>query len=88
MSKASSVVNPAERRRILWRFLLEAVIYAVLVGGYALAVFHYLGAWLKDLYDHHLHWYAGVALLLIVGQGVVLELVTNFIFRLVRKNTQ
>jgi hypothetical protein len=65
-------------------FLIELVIYAVLVVGYFFLVLHFLGPSLYQLEQHHRYTYAGVAILLIIGQAVVLEAVTTLLLRLLR----
>ena len=68
-------------------FAVEVGIYAVLVTVYFFAVLHYLGAWLSDIYTHERLWYAIVALLLIAGQGIALEMVTTWLLKqLARKH--
>ena len=64
-------------------FLIELLAYAVLVGVYVLFVIGLLNAWLHGLYDHNKTLYAFIALLLIIGQGVVLEMVTTLLFKLI-----
>ncbi|HMJ05621.1 MAG TPA: hypothetical protein VK474_05135 [Chthoniobacterales bacterium] len=64
--------------------LIELPIYAFLVFGYFLLVLHFLGDWLRDLHQHHNTIYAGVAIVLIITQAVVLESVTTQILRLFR----
>jgi hypothetical protein len=59
-------------------------VYAVLVTCYFFLVLHLLGNWLYHLENQHRYIYAGVALLLIVGQAVVLDAVTTLLFRLLR----
>ena len=71
-------------RRTLRAFALELVIYAALVTGYFFAVLHLLGGWLVQLEIHHIRVYAVVAILLIIGQAVVLEWVTTGLLRLLR----
>ena len=85
MITTPAVTTPSDRRRILRAFIVETAIYSALVSGYALIALHYCGQWMKDLYDHHLYWYAVVALGIMIGQGLMLELVTTFIFRLLRR---
>ncbi|MGI9113779.1 MAG: hypothetical protein DLM52_05325 [Chthoniobacterales bacterium] len=79
---------PAARKnqmqRTLRAFALELVIYAALVTGYFFAVLHFLGGWLVDLETQHIRVYAIVAILLIIGQAVVLEAVTSGLMRLLR----
>jgi len=69
-------------------FLIELAIYAVLVVGYFFLVLHFLGAWLHQLEINHRYTYAGLAILLIIGQAVVLESVTTFLLRMLRGRTE
>jgi hypothetical protein len=68
-------------------FLLECAIYSVLVVAYFFLVLHFLGGWLKDLFDHRRWVYAFVALGLMLGQAVVLEMVTSLLLRFTRSRT-
>ena len=65
-------------------FAIELAIYAVLVIGYFFLVLHLLGDWLYHLETQHRYLYAVVALLLIGGQAVALDAVTELLFRLLR----
>ena len=65
-------------------FAVELVIYSVLVTAYFFLVLHLLGEWLYRLEAQHRYTYAGVAILLIAGQAVVLDTVTTLLFRLPR----
>jgi hypothetical protein len=69
-------------------FLIELAVYAILVVAYFFLVLHFLGGWLHQLETHHLYTYAGVAILLIIGQAVVLESVTTFLLRLLRGRSE
>jgi hypothetical protein len=73
-----------EAARTFRAFAIELAIYALLVTGYFFLVLHLLGAWLYGLEVHHRYTYAGVAILLIVGQAVLLESLTTFLIRLIR----
>ncbi len=64
-------------------FLIELVLYAILVIGYFFLVLHFLGPWLYHLATQHRYTYAGVAILLIIGQAVVLENLTTLLLRLI-----
>jgi hypothetical protein len=68
--------------KTLRAFLIELVLYAILVVGYFFLVLHFLGGWLYQLELHHRTTYAGVSILLIIGQAVVLESLTTFLMRL------
>jgi cbb3-type cytochrome oxidase subunit 3 len=65
-------------------FAVELVIYALLVTVYFFLVLNLLGNWLYRLEAQHRYTYAGVAILLIAGQAVVLDTVTTLLFRLLR----
>ena len=77
-----------ETAKTLRAFLIELVVYAFLVVGYFFLVLHFLGDWLYQLEIHYRYTYAGVALLLIIGQAVVLESVTTFLLRIIRGRTE
>jgi hypothetical protein len=66
-------------------FATELVIYAVLVTVYFFLVLHLLGDWLYRLDIQHRVSYAVVALLLIIGQAVVLDGLTTVLFRFLRR---
>jgi len=68
-------------------FLFELIVYAGLVVAYVFLVIGLLGGWLAGLYAHNKVGYAFAALLLIIGQGVVLEMVTTILLKLIRRRT-
>ena len=69
-------------------FVLELFIYTLLVIGYVLLVLNYMSGWLKNLYDQSKTRYAIICLLLIIGQGIVLEMVTSVLLRFIRTKTE
>lgn len=73
-----------ETGKTLRAFAIELAVYALLVLVYFLLVLNLLGGWLYQLEGQHRYIYAGVALLLIVAQAVVLDGVTTLLFRLLR----
>ena len=77
-----------ETAKTLRAFLIELVIYAVLVVGYFFLVLHFLGESLRQLEVQHRYTYAGVAILLIIGQAVLLESVTTFLLRMLRGRSE
>ena len=77
-----------ETATTLRAFLIELAIYAVLVIAYFFLVLHFLGGWLYQLETHHRYGYAGVALLLIIGQAVALEGLTTFLLRLIKGRSE
>ena len=78
----------ADTARTLRAFLIELAVYAVLVIAYFFLVLHFLGGWLADLAHQHRYIYAVTAILLIIGQAVLLENVTTFLLRLLRGRTE
>jgi len=73
-----------ETAKTVRAFLIELVIYAVLVVGYFFLVLHFLGESLHSLEQHHRYAYAGTAILLMIGQAVLLQNVTTILLRLIR----
>lgn len=70
-------------KTIVRNFVVEMLIYALLVVGYFWLVLRLLANPLKTLFAENLTLYAIVVLVLIVAQGVVLEAITSFIIGLV-----
>jgi hypothetical protein len=77
-----------EAIRTIRAFAIELVIYALLVVVYFFLVLHFLGQWLYELEIHYRYLYAGLAILLIVGQAVLLESLTTFLIRLIRGRSE
>ncbi len=77
-----------ETVKIFRAFLIELAIYAVLVVAYFFLVLHFLGYALQQLETHHRYTYGAVAILLIVGQAVILENVTTFLLRMLRGRSE
>jgi hypothetical protein len=78
----------SDTAKTLRAFLIELAIYALLVVAYFFLVLHFLGGWLQQLEIHHRNTYGGVAILLIIGQAVVLENVTTLLLRLLRGRSE
>ena len=72
----------------LWSFLVEFVVYALLVAGYYFVVLRCLGGWLSGLFANDRRLYAWVALGFIIGQGVALDAVTGLLLAWVRQRTE
>jgi hypothetical protein len=66
-------------RTLIINFIIELVIYGILVVAYFFLVLRYLRIFLTDLYQNNLIAYAIIGLILIVVQAVVLEAVTSFL---------
>jgi hypothetical protein len=77
-----------ETARTLRAFLIELVIYAILVVGYFFLVLHFLGETLHQLETRHRYTYGVVAILLIIGQAVILENVTTLLLRVIRGRSE
>ena len=77
-----------ETAKALRAFAIELVIYAFLVVAYFFLVLHLLGGWLYQLEVHDRYLYAGLAILLIIGQAVLLESVITFLIRLIRGRSE
>ena len=75
-------------QKYLRSLLLELAVYTALVIVYFFAVLHFLGEQLKHIFDTNKLIYAVVALLLIIGQGVVLEMITTKLLKLMRSRSE
>jgi hypothetical protein len=65
--------------RILRNLFIELIVYGSLVVVYAAVVLKFLNQPLANLFGDNLTLYAVAALLLVVGQGVLLEELTSFL---------
>jgi hypothetical protein len=77
-----------EKAKTLRAFLVELLVYGIFVTAYFFLVLHYLAGWLQDLHLNHVKVYAGVTLVLIIGQAVLLESVTTWLLRLLRGRSE
>ena len=66
-------------------FLIELPVYAALVVIYFLLVLHFLGGWLGRLFAQHHVVYAVTALLLLIGQALLLDAITSLLLALFRR---
>lgn len=73
-----------QAQRSFKTFVIEVAVYAALVILYFSFVLKFLGAWVERIYETDRHFYAALALGLIVIQGVVLEAVTSALLAFVR----
>jgi hypothetical protein len=78
----------ADTRKTLYSFVGELTVYALLVVAYFFLVLHFLGGWLSRLDQQNVKLYALASIGLIIGQAVVLESLTTFIFRLFRGRSE
>ncbi len=75
-------------RNWLTSFLIEALVYALLVVGYYLLVLHLMADWLFHLFKTSITKYTALALVLIIAQGVLLEFATRFILGWIRSHRE
>jgi len=73
------VARPKDIGRIIRYAVLELLIYVVLVMGFAAASYRFLVKPLDTFFRSNLTLYAVIALLLMVGQGMLLEALTAFL---------
>lgn len=77
------------KTKLFRTLLLEVAVYSVLVAVYFFLVLHFIGHWLLQLFAMpHKFLYATVALLLMVSQGILLEVTTTFLLRYIRGKTE
>jgi uncharacterized membrane protein len=68
-----------------WKsFAIELLLYSVLIVGYFFCAMHYMAGWFKELYDQDRKLFAVMALVVMIGQTVGLEIVCGFLIWLVR----
>ncbi len=73
-----------ETRRTVVAFLVELVIYSILVVAYFFLVLHLLGPSLAHVDRKNILLYAFLSVALILGQAILLDWLTNFLLRLLR----
>jgi len=67
------------RKRVFVRFLVELVVYAVLLIAYFLSVLRFLGEPIGRMFRENLPLYGVLGLGLIIAQAVLLDVVTSFL---------
>jgi len=77
-----------ELRTSLRSFFIGRFIYAALVAAYYFLVLHFLGGWLAHWFHEERRLYAAMALVLIVGQGILLEIVTRSLMELLKPRAE
>lgn len=73
-----------EKQTLIRNFVLELIVYSVLLIGYFFVVLRWLAEPLNQLFHGNLVTYALVGLGLILAQGVALEAVTSFLVEQLR----
>ncbi len=76
-----------EAAKTLRAFLIELAVYTVLVVAYFFLVLHFLGGWLHHLETESRYLYATVAIVLIIGQAVLLQYLTTFLLHIIRQRS-
>jgi hypothetical protein len=79
MENSKAIDKNPDLRILLRNFLIELVLYTMLVVGYFLVALRLLNDYLTSLYHNDLVQYAFIALFLIVAQGVLLDALTSFL---------
>lgn len=82
--KKQTKTQQKKERASLKPFIIELIIFTVLVVGYFLLVVALLPGRLKALFEQNKPLYAVVALGLIATQGVVLEIISAALLKLVQ----
>ena len=72
-------MNKQETRILLRNFVVELIVYGVLVAAYFVVVLRLLGEPLVRLFHSKLVTYAFIGLGLIVVQGVLLDAITSWL---------
>ena len=72
-------MNKQKTRVLLRNFVVELIVYGVLVAAYSVIVLRLLGKPLAQLFHSNLGVFAFVSLALIVAQGVLLDALTSFL---------
>jgi hypothetical protein len=72
-------MNKREMRVLLRNFVIELVVYGVLVAAYSTVVLRFMGEPLARLFNSNLTTYAVSSLGLILAQGVLLDIITSFL---------
>ena len=69
----------------LGSYLTELALYACFVSVYFFLVLHFLGDSLKEVFDASKTLYAFLALALIIVQGVLLEMMTSALLKVIKR---
>jgi hypothetical protein len=73
------------RRRLAGTLAINLALYAVLVVAYFFVVLRWLNEPLAGLFRENMGHYALISVLLILGQGLLLDIVTSSLLRLIRR---
>ena len=70
-----------EMKLIVRKFVIQLLIYAVILALYFTLILRHLGDPLTELFNQSLLVYAGASLLLVVMQALFLDTLLHFIFK-------
>lgn len=82
--KKQPIPSPVETRTLIRNFIVELILYSILVVGYFIVVLRWLAEPLNEMFQNSLVTYAFVSLGLILAQSVALEYVTSFLLEQIR----
>jgi len=77
-----------QTRILLRSYFLDLLVYAALVAGYYLIVLHFMGDSLLHIFESKRRLYAALALALIIGQGLLLEVLTRVLLGWIAPRTE
>jgi hypothetical protein len=77
--KVSEEKSAPNTKKLIRNFLLEMLIYGGLVTAYFFVVLQFLSGYLNRWFETNLVLFAVMGLILIVAQGILLDLVTSFL---------
>jgi hypothetical protein len=77
-----------EVKTVLLSFCIELLVYSALVVDYFFLVLNVLGNWLNHLFRDDRKLYAVIALGLVIGQGLVLEVLTRSLLAFIKPRTE
>jgi len=81
MANTKEIKNIPALRTLIRNFLIELVLYGILVVAYFLISMRYLNSLLTSMFHNNLVLYAFLALILIVAQGILLDSLTSFLLK-------
>lgn len=79
MVESDKSMHSPNIKRLIINFIIELIVYGVLITIYTILVLRVMADFLLDLFNNQLVVYAFVGLGLIVAQGVLLDLVTTLL---------
>jgi hypothetical protein len=84
-SRPSLPMKPDISPRGLTDFVLHLVVYGSLLLLYFVLVLQFMAGWLLHLFQQHRVDYAFMAIVLMIGQAVGLEIISHFLLKLIHR---